>query len=141
VQILYIELHPSSETKVELRYHKLKSQGYGKQVLQISEIAGLIDLAERDIYVSMPDPVAMGKKLFGWLDGDRRWLSRALADCDKGLFVAVKHCRPSCSFSSCGNSICIITFSNSTISSIRSVWILIWGLIAQPLFYFSMSLN
>jgi hypothetical protein len=87
VQILYIELHPSSETKVELRYHKLKGSGYEKQDLQISEIADLIDLAERDIYVSMPDPVAMGKKLFGWLDGDGRCLSRALAECDQGLLV------------------------------------------------------
>jgi hypothetical protein len=46
--------------------------------LRISDIADLIALAERDIYVSMPEPVAIGKKLFGWLDGDGRWLSRAL---------------------------------------------------------------
>ncbi|CAN1208920.1 hypothetical protein TUMEXPCC7403_01765 [Tumidithrix helvetica PCC 7403] len=87
MQILYIELHPSSETKVELRFQKLNSQGYEKQVLQISEIADLIRLAERDIYVSMPDPVAMGKQLFAWLDGTGRWLSRALADCQGDLLV------------------------------------------------------
>ena len=87
MQILYIELHPSSETKVELRYQKLHSQGYEKQILLISEIADLIALAERDIYVAMPDPVAIGKKLFGWLDGDGRWLSRALADCQGELLV------------------------------------------------------
>jgi tetratricopeptide (TPR) repeat protein len=87
VQILYIELHPSSETKVELRYQKLNGQGYEKQILQISAIADLIALAERDIYVSMPDPVAIGKKLFGWLDGDGRWLTRALADCQGELLV------------------------------------------------------
>ena len=85
--ILYIELHPSSETKVELRYQKLNSSGYEKQILQISAIADLIALAERDIYVSMPDPVAIGKKLFGWLDGDGRWLSRAVADCQGELLV------------------------------------------------------
>ncbi len=87
MQILYIELHPSNETKVELRYQNLNSQGYEKQDLQISEIADLIGLAERDIYVSMPDPVAMGKRLFAWLDGDGRWLSRALADCQGDLLV------------------------------------------------------
>ncbi len=87
MQILYIELHPSSETKVELRYQKLNSQGYEKQGLQISEIADSIALAERDIYTLIPDPVAMGKQLFGWLDGDGRWLSRALADCQGELLV------------------------------------------------------
>ena len=87
MQILYIELHPSGETKVELRYQKLKDQGYEKQILLISAIADLIALAERDIYVSMPDPVEIGKKLFGWLDGDGRWLSRALADCNEALLV------------------------------------------------------
>ncbi|MCA6518041.1 MAG: CHAT domain-containing protein, partial [Pseudanabaena sp. M110S1SP2A07QC] len=87
MQILYIELHPSSETKVELRYQKLHSQGYEKQILRISDIEDAITLAERDIYVSMPDPVAIGKKLFGWLDGDGRWLSRALADCQGELLV------------------------------------------------------
>ena len=87
MQILYIELHPSSETKVELRYQKLHSQGYEKQILRISDIEDAIALAERDIYVSMPDPVAIGKKLFGWLDGDGRWLSRALADCQGELLV------------------------------------------------------
>ncbi|MFN4778455.1 MAG: hypothetical protein ACK5L4_22205 [Pseudanabaena sp.] len=87
MQILYIELHPSSETKVELRYLKLNGQGYEKQILRISDIEDAIALAERDIYVSMPDPVAMGKKLFGWLDGDGRWLSRALADCQGDLLV------------------------------------------------------
>ncbi|MFN7637624.1 MAG: tetratricopeptide repeat protein [Pseudanabaena sp.] len=87
MQVLYIELHPSSETKVELRYQKLHSQGYEKQILRISDIEDAITLAERDIYVSMPDPVAIGKKLFGWLDGDGRWLSRALADCQGELLV------------------------------------------------------
>ncbi len=86
-KILYIELHASSETRVELRYQNLKSSGYEKQVLQISAIADLIALAERDIYVSRPNPVAIGKQLFGWLDGDGRWLSRALADCDGDLLV------------------------------------------------------
>jgi hypothetical protein len=44
VQILYIELHPSSETKVELRYQKLKGQGYEKQILLISDIEDAIAL-------------------------------------------------------------------------------------------------
>ncbi|MEA5489894.1 MULTISPECIES: tetratricopeptide repeat protein [Pseudanabaena] len=87
MQILYIELHPRNEASVELRYQKLNGQGYEKQILQISEIADLIALAERDIYVSMSDPVAMGKQLFGWLDGEGRWLSRALADCQGELLV------------------------------------------------------
>ncbi len=87
MQILYIELHPSSQTRVELRYQKLNTSGYEKQILQISEIADLIALAERDIYTLMPDPVAMGKKLFAWIDGDGRWLSRALADCQGDLLV------------------------------------------------------
>ncbi|MFN5725920.1 MAG: hypothetical protein ACK48D_04120, partial [Pseudanabaena sp.] len=79
MQILYIELHSHNKASVELRYQKLNGQGYEKQILRISDIEDAITLAERDIYVSMPDPVAIGKKLFGWLDGDGRWLSRALA--------------------------------------------------------------
>ena len=87
MQILYIELHPHNKASVELRYQNLKGQGYEKQILRISDIEDAIALAERDIYVSMPDPVAIGKKLFGWLDGDGRWLSRALADCQGELLV------------------------------------------------------
>jgi hypothetical protein len=87
VQILYIELHPHNKASVELRYQNLHSQGYEKQILQISDIEDAIALAERDIYVSMPEPVAIGKKLFAWLDGDGRWLSRALADCQGELLV------------------------------------------------------
>ncbi len=87
MDVLYIELHPSSETKVELRYQNLHSRGYETQILRISDIEDAIALAERDIYVSMPEPVAIGKKLFGWLDGDGRWLSRALADCQGELLV------------------------------------------------------
>lgn len=87
MQILYIELHPHNASSVELRHQNLHSSGYEKQGLQISEIADLIRLAERDIYVSMPDPVAMGKRLFAWLDGDGRWLSRALVACQGDLLV------------------------------------------------------
>ncbi|NJM28020.1 MAG: hypothetical protein HC856_06860 [Pseudanabaena sp. RU_4_16] len=85
MQILYIELHPSSETKVELRYQKLNSQGYEKQILLISAIADSIALAERDIYVSMPDPVAMGKKLFAWLDGDGRLVESCFGGLSGGV--------------------------------------------------------
>ncbi|MFM7601018.1 MAG: hypothetical protein ACKO7R_07455, partial [Pseudanabaena sp.] len=87
MQILYIELHPYSQGSVELRYYKLNSQGYESQILQMSAIADLITLAERDTYTLMPAPVAMGKQLFAWIDGAGRWLSRALADCQGDLLV------------------------------------------------------
>jgi len=62
-------------------------KGYELQILQLSEIQELIALAERDIYTSLPDPVAMGKKLFAWLDGTGRWLSRALETCREEVLV------------------------------------------------------
>jgi len=42
VQILYIELHSHNKASVELRYQKLHSQGYEKQILQVSEIEDAI---------------------------------------------------------------------------------------------------
>jgi hypothetical protein len=88
VQILYIELYSNSgSASVELRYKHLNANSYETQILQVSEIQEVIALAERDIYVSMPDPVTMGKRLFAWLDGDGRWLGRALEACQGDLLV------------------------------------------------------
>jgi hypothetical protein len=71
MQILYIELRASGDRAVELRYQNLNGKGYESQILALHEIEDLIAGAERDFYQErgLTDPVAMGQKLYAWLDG------------------------------------------------------------------------
>ncbi|BAS59510.1 hypothetical protein NIES2135_09610 [Leptolyngbya boryana NIES-2135] len=89
---LYIELRPSGEQTIELRYYNADShQIYETQRLRLSDIQTLIDQSEQDFYVSvLPDPVQIGKKLFAWLDGASRHLTGSIDNCQEdGLILAI----------------------------------------------------
>ena len=46
--------------------------------LKLSDIQPLIDRGEMYYYTTRPNLVPVGQQLFAWLDGDGRWLSRAV---------------------------------------------------------------
>ncbi|MBD2198812.1 MULTISPECIES: tetratricopeptide repeat protein [Calothrix] len=74
MQILHLELKHIAGDYVELRYFVDNPNQYEKRSLPLSEIADLIDLAERDYYVSsLPEDYAVtGRRLYNWLDGSDR---------------------------------------------------------------------
>jgi tetratricopeptide (TPR) repeat protein len=65
---------------VELRYFTDNYNKYEKRSLPLSEITDLIELAERDYYVSSfaEDYAVTGLRLYNWLDGSDRWLQKLI---------------------------------------------------------------
>jgi tetratricopeptide (TPR) repeat protein len=80
VQILHLDLKPVADNYVELRYFTDNPNQYEKRSLPLSEITDLIDVAERDYYVSAfpKDYTVTGRRLYNWLDGSGRWLQPLL---------------------------------------------------------------
>jgi tetratricopeptide (TPR) repeat protein len=80
VQIIHLDLKPVAENYVELRYFTDNPNQYEKRSLLLSEITDLIDIAERDYYVSAfpEDYTVTGRRLYNWLDGSDRWLQPLL---------------------------------------------------------------
>jgi tetratricopeptide (TPR) repeat protein len=78
VQIIHLDLRAVTDTAVELRY-LTDSVNQGRS-LPLSQIADLIEKAERDYYVPyLPEDYALtGRRLYEWLDGTERWLSGLL---------------------------------------------------------------
>ncbi|MEP0914159.1 tetratricopeptide repeat protein, partial [Leptolyngbya sp. GB1-A1] len=90
MQILHIALKPLDNNHVELRYWSDRPANYERQVLPLQTIEDLIEQSEQDYYVLRPDLSAMGKRLFLWLDGAGRWLSRAINECAaEGIVLAI----------------------------------------------------
>ncbi|AFY85073.1 tetratricopeptide repeat protein [Oscillatoria acuminata] len=90
MQTLRIQLQEVQRDCVELRYRVETQKTYESQILSIAEIANLVKESKRDYYIGRPRLKEMGQKLFCWLDGDGRWLSRAIAQCDLGgLILAI----------------------------------------------------
>ncbi|MEH1833580.1 MAG: tetratricopeptide repeat protein [Nostoc sp.] len=80
MQTLHLDLKPVDENYVELRYFIDNPNKYEKRSLPVKEIADLIELAERDYYVSAfpEDYTVTGRRLYNWLDGSDRWLQTLL---------------------------------------------------------------
>ncbi|MFN6526086.1 CHAT domain-containing protein, partial [Nostoc sp. ChiSLP03a] len=80
MQTLHLDLKPVDENYVELRYFIDNPNQYEKRSLPLSEITDLIQLAERDYYVSFfpEDYTVTGRRLYNWLDGSDRWLQPLL---------------------------------------------------------------
>ncbi|MFN6567033.1 CHAT domain-containing protein [Dendronalium sp. ChiSLP03b] len=80
MQTLHLNLKQVDENYVELRYFIDNPNEYQKRSLSLTEIAGLIDLVERDYYVSgLPEDYTItGQQLYKWLDGSDRWLQPLL---------------------------------------------------------------
>jgi GTPase SAR1 family protein len=90
MQILHIALKLLENNHAELRYWGDRPARYEQQVLPLQTIVDLIEQSELDYYVLRPDLQAMGKRLFLWLDGAGRWLSRVINECaTEGIVLAI----------------------------------------------------
>ncbi len=92
MQTLHLDLKPVAENYVELRYFIDNPDKYEKRSLPLSEIADLIQLAERDYYVSFfpEDYRVTGRRLYDWLDGSDRWLQPLLDKYQReGIVLAI----------------------------------------------------
>ena len=90
MQTLYIKLVPLEKEFVELRYAFGKPAKYEIQQLDVSSINSLIQKSRSSYYMLIPDLKGIGHQLFCWLDGNGRWLSRAIKNCkDEGLTLAI----------------------------------------------------
>ena len=80
MQILHLDLKAVAGNYVELRYFTDNYNQYTKRTLPLSDINDLIELAERDYYVSSfaEDYAVTGLRLYNWLDGSDRWLQKLI---------------------------------------------------------------
>ncbi|BAY12917.1 tetratricopeptide repeat protein [Calothrix sp. NIES-2098] len=80
MQTLHLDLKAIADNYVELRYFVDNPNEYERRSLPLTEIADLIELAERDYYVSdLPEDYAVtGRRLYNWLDGSDRTLQSLL---------------------------------------------------------------
>lgn len=80
MQTLHLDLKSVIGNYVELRYFIDNPNKYEKRSLALTDIADLIQLAERDYYVSdLPeDYTVTGRRLYNWLDGSDRTLQPLL---------------------------------------------------------------
>ncbi|WP_414624366.1 CHAT domain-containing protein [Calothrix sp. CCY 0018] len=90
MQILHFNLKFIQDNYVELRYFEDNKNKYQSRSLPLTEIADLIQLAEQDYYVPLPeDYVKTGTKLFNWLDGDRFFQQLLDKQRGKGVVLAL----------------------------------------------------
>ena len=93
MQILHLDLKAVGDNYVELRYFFDNPNRYEQRSLPLGEIADLIQVAERDYYVSFRSAVdytITGRTLYNWLDGSDRFLARLLNQClGEGIVLAI----------------------------------------------------
>jgi tetratricopeptide (TPR) repeat protein len=89
MNIVYLELKPRDEQFAELRYRVPENTQYQSRNLPLEEIAGLYDFADTDFAKNSPDLAKIGRKLFDWVDGTERWLSRSIDQQRQGLILAI----------------------------------------------------
>ncbi len=80
MQTFRLDLKAVAGNYVELRYFTDNYNKYETRKLPLSEISDLIEIAERDYYVSSfaGDYAVTGKRLYNWLDGSDRWLQKLI---------------------------------------------------------------
>ncbi|BDM83559.1 tetratricopeptide repeat protein [Acaryochloris marina] len=89
METLHLSFKFLNEQQIELRYWWDQPSNYEDKVLAIAEISDLLNQSELDYYVLRPNLVEMGQRLFNWIDGEGRWLSRAIQDCaSEGIVLA-----------------------------------------------------
>jgi CHAT domain len=86
MDVVFLELKPVNDLSAELRYRVPGQVQYQSRSLPLAEIAGLYNFADRDFAKNNPDLAKIGQKLFNWLDGAERWLSRSI-DQKRGVLV------------------------------------------------------
>ncbi|WP_414543576.1 hypothetical protein [Nostoc sp. CCY0012] len=90
MQTIRLQLQEVQQETVELRYWLPQQKHYESRTLYLAEIADLLRFGQREYYNLLPNLPGMGRQLFYWLDGDGRWLSRAINNCrGEGLVVAI----------------------------------------------------
>jgi tetratricopeptide (TPR) repeat protein len=87
MQSLDIQLKSEGDF-AQLRYRLPGKLEYETKSLKLSEIEDLYGFADRDFETRLPDLGAIGKRLFLWLDGDGRWLSR-VTESARGVVLAI----------------------------------------------------
>ncbi|WP_293332880.1 tetratricopeptide repeat protein [Microcoleus sp. CAWBG58] len=81
MKILHLDLKTVQGNYVEFRYFLDNPNHYESMRLCLTEIDDLIGIAEQDYYVVLPESYAVtGKRLFDWLDGTERFLSRKIRE-------------------------------------------------------------
>ncbi|MCJ8283105.1 MAG: hypothetical protein MJK14_25700 [Rivularia sp. ALOHA_DT_140] len=89
---LFLTLNRNQDNYVELRYFEDHPNAYEKRSLPLTEISDLIQLVERDYYVSFvpEDYQKTGASLFNWLDGNDRFLQQLLNKYrNQGIILAI----------------------------------------------------
>jgi len=86
-QTLYLELHPVDGEWFELRWRLGNQRGFESRKLRLEHIQPLLEHGEIYYYSVQPDLLDVGRKLYRWLDGDDRWLERAIKDCKASPLV------------------------------------------------------
>jgi CHAT domain-containing protein len=92
VHTLHLDLKAIAGDYVELRYFTDNPNQYENRRLRVNEITDLIELAERDYYVSScaEDYALTGSRLYHWLDGSDRWLQKLLNQYQRqGIILAI----------------------------------------------------
>lgn len=90
METLHLSLKSLNEQQIELRYWRDQQSAYEDKILAIAEISDLLEQSELDYYVLRPNLVDVGQRLFNWIDGEGRWLSRAIQDCaSEGIVLAI----------------------------------------------------
>jgi tetratricopeptide (TPR) repeat protein len=96
MKTLHLQLKECDRRTVELRYQS--GSGYTSQILNLAEIQELLEAEKVNYTEQNPRLVEFGQRLFNWLDGSGRWLSRLIdgqsdrllvlaIDCSQGLAV------------------------------------------------------
>lgn len=79
MKIIHVQLKSSEQDSETLRYFLDQPSNYGERSLPLKEIEDLIQIAERDYYIPLPeDFVKTGQRLYNWLDGSDRWLAKTI---------------------------------------------------------------
>ena len=90
MQILHINLKPIAGDRVELRYFFDNPNQYQARSLELNEIKELIQHADLYYYILPEDFAKTGQKLYDWLDGSDRTLTRAMNQYpSKGIVLAI----------------------------------------------------
>src|SRR5205814_10115503 len=77
--IIHVELVEQARDALELRLWHANPNEAQTRIVTLAEIADLVSRAETDYYdAAIAKLRATGERLFRWLDGGERWLSRAI---------------------------------------------------------------
>src|SRR5258708_31122395 len=94
---LHVELKDLGEGRGELRYWRENPHQHQTRNIVIAEIQDLLKQAEKDYNpTNAPEVATVGKRLYRWLDGGDRWLTRELealqGQCDVvALAISAQH--------------------------------------------------